>query len=259
MLPEHGKIKCSKCFDHETIWGKSIFEKEGWRLENNPGSWGSSNPLILILGFSKGTNQTNKLFLTPFNDIPFKGMRSFLSQLLRRLGLLSDYETVDNKISSQEKDFAFSSLIKCSISKFDNCKEKFIKSGDIINSSAKDKNAQRIISNCMNTFLKDLPERLKIIIMLSNDDKYMDACFESFSKIYTGLKRINQVSYTNGKITWIHTIHPSGASGKHRIDWLNASSGKQAMKRDLALETIKKSGILEITRLSIHNLQKKLF
>ncbi len=248
MLPKHDKIKCSECFNGEVIWGNSVFEENGWRLENNPCAWGSQNPIVLILGFSKGTNQTNKLPSTPFDDVPFKGMRNFLSKILQKLRLMSDFDDVDNKINSGEQDFAFGSLIRCSISKYSDVKGKYLKSGDIINSSATDPNAQRIISNCMNKFLTGLPDRLKLIIMLSNDDGYVDACYNSFRTVYPNLHRINPVAYTNDVVTWVHTIHPSGAAGKHRIDWLNSTKGKQATKREYALEAVNNSGVIELLK-----------
>jgi hypothetical protein len=82
--------------------------------------------------------------------------------------------------------------------------------------------------------------------MLSNDDNYIDACYNGLKRIYPNLQRINPVAYTNGVITWVHTIHPSGATGKHRIDWLNATEGKQAIKRYYAIEAVNNSGIVEL-------------
>ena len=61
---------------------------------------GSSNPEIIILGFSKGNNQNNKLRqikIEPavFQTIPFYGMRDRLEQLLNKLK------------SSQESEYRF--------------------------------------------------------------------------------------------------------------------------------------------------------
>ena len=53
-----------------------------WRIDNNPGYWGSSAPEILVLGFSKGTNQRSTL---PFDRIAFNGARENLREILTAL------------------------------------------------------------------------------------------------------------------------------------------------------------------------------
>ncbi len=243
-IPLHGKLPCALCFTSKNQpWGEGISENDGWRLENNPCSWGASNPSILILGFSKGNNQTNNILKSNFNDIPFKGMRNNLTNILRKLNLLKDNEIIDEKICESESEFSFGSLIRCSISKKDLSTQKFIKSGDIIKSAATDKTGMLIINNCVKQFLKNLPPKLKIVIMLSNDDNYVEACMNTFKIVHPDIKKINDVAYANNQVTFIHVIHPSGASGKHIPDWLNGTTGKQAYKRELAINAIKSSNI----------------
>jgi hypothetical protein len=245
-LPKHGKINCSKCFGENSLtWGASVFEENGWRLENNPCSWGSQNPIVLTLGFSKGTNQTRELLDTPFNDIPFRGFRSNLTRIMRILNLLSPQDSVDEKISKNEPNFAFGSLIRCSISKKDVLSGKFLKSGSIINLSSSDTIAQKIIENCMGQHLGKLPPRLKLVVMLSNDDEYVLACVNAIRKIHNGVSKLNDVAYGNNQVTWVHVIHPSGASGRHIGDWLSAPDGKQAKKRELAKRAVRQSGALD--------------
>lgn len=52
-LPTHGPLSCSICFSHcnapETA--------NGWRLINDPGYWGATDPVVLVLGQSKGKTQ----------------------------------------------------------------------------------------------------------------------------------------------------------------------------------------------------------
>ncbi len=52
MLPAHGKIECRVCYQDSKE--KAIEPALRWRMDNNPGAWGSSNPEYLVLGFSKG-------------------------------------------------------------------------------------------------------------------------------------------------------------------------------------------------------------
>jgi hypothetical protein len=54
------------------------------------------------------------------------------------------------------------------------------------------------------------------------------------------LKRINAVAYGNKQVTFVHVIHPAGTSGRHIPDWLEATNGKQALKRDMAIAALRK-------------------
>jgi hypothetical protein len=244
LLPKHGRIKCSVCFDNTVEWGVSYFEKNGWRLECNPGAWGSQQPVVLVLGVSKGTNQCNKITELQHEEIPFKGERKNLSNILNRLGLLPDNMRVDHCISETEQVFAFGSLIRCSIAMFDRVKEQWVKAGPVVKASATNAQAQAYVSACTQQFCSSLPERTKLVVMLSNDDEYVDACYSAFKRLYTDIVRHNAVSYGNSEHTWVHVIHPSGSSGRHIPDWLNKSEGKQASKREDALSGVECSGVL---------------
>ena len=54
-LPPHGHIACRRCF---TADGPSQMIGK-WQMVNDPTAWGSTTPVILILGFSKGFTQAN--------------------------------------------------------------------------------------------------------------------------------------------------------------------------------------------------------
>ena len=73
LLPVHGKItNCNKCFtDANVAWGKAAYQERGWKLRNDPCAWGSCNPLVLILSFSKGDHQEQNIDNMNFNDIPY--------------------------------------------------------------------------------------------------------------------------------------------------------------------------------------------
>ena len=59
LLPPHDRINCNICFDNKSIqWGKTEREVNGWKIEANAEAWGNRNPTILVLGVSKGPNQT---------------------------------------------------------------------------------------------------------------------------------------------------------------------------------------------------------
>ena len=246
-LPLHGRVYCNKCFEGQDVqWGKTKIERNGWLLENNPGSWGSPEPIVLVLGVSKGPRQSKKIESMAHEDIPFKGERKNLSKVLTRLALLKEGVSIDEKMSKGEGDYGFGSLLRCGIAMWDASKGEYVKVGRVVQESATNPQAQIYVRNCATKFLGDLPSRLKIIVMLSNDDAYMDACFSTMKYLYPNIVRHNQASYGNDQVTWIHVIHPSGSSGRHLPAWLNDETGKQAMKRDGALAGVRISGAIKV-------------
>jgi hypothetical protein len=245
MLPPHGRIPCDICFAQ----GKTVKKTpDGWRLENNPCGWGSRNPRVLVLGFSKGTNQTARIADLPhdgdaFQGIAFKGMRHNVTTILHKLGVLGPKECVDGRINADERELAFGSLIRCSIAKYDPDTRRFLKSGDIIKTLANGGCKADFAANCARQFLAAFPPRLRLVVMLSNDDDYVDACREMMRRIHPGLRTVNGMAYAVRQVLFIHVVHPSGASGRHIRDWLDGKSGKQAEKREQSLAALVEAGL----------------
>lgn len=239
LLPEHGRIVCTRCFPSGARWGESVLERDGWRLENNPIAVGARDPRVLVLGFSKGENQCKPSL--PFDCIAFAGMRDRLTNVLRTLGILSASERVDDRLVASETEFGFGSLVRCSVSKRDAATGRSAKSGDIIQASASSAAALDLVGACADQVLGTLPPRLRLVVMLSNDDAYIEACRQLFGRIH-GATPINPVSYGIGRVTWVHTVHPSGASGNHFPAWISRTEGKQARKREWAIEAVRASG-----------------
>jgi hypothetical protein len=242
-LPPHGRIDCALCFPSAPPWG-GAYSRHGWRLERNPCAWGSRDPVVLVLGFSKGVNQTRGIVEaegTAYDDIPFRNMRPNLTKILQRLSLLRPGDTIGHHINAGEPNFGFGSLIRCSVSKLDEATGRYLKSGDIIHALAHQPD-QDFLGRCVHRFLARLPDRLRLVIMLSNDDTYVDACAEAIARVHPALLRVNPVAYRTHGVTWVHVVHPSGASGKHIPMWLEATSGKQAAKREWAIAAVNDSG-----------------
>ncbi|MGZ5121053.1 MAG: hypothetical protein ACXWCK_33715 [Burkholderiales bacterium] len=105
-LPPHGRISCRRCFS-----GAESTQTIGkWQMVNDPAAWGSATPRILILGFSKGFTQANAFRSGRFEDIPFKDMRTRLTEELRLLGVIGSSEAVDQKMVASETEIGFGSL-----------------------------------------------------------------------------------------------------------------------------------------------------
>src|SRR6185437_16755852 len=238
MLPAHGRIACANCFPSmHAVWERSVMSKAGWRLENNPLAWGGQNPRVMVLGFSKGDRQCAVIRDgAPLESIPFAGMRSNLTAILRKLGLLEENRTVDQIIATHGPDYHFGSLVRCSIAKLDPGNGKALKAGDIIAAAATDPVGREIVSTCSERYLKELPSRLRNVVLLSNDDAWIDYCFQIVRRLHAGARRVNDVAYRTGDVMWIHVVHPSGSSGRHIPAWLGGADGKQGRKGQLAVD-----------------------
>jgi len=121
MLPNHGKVSCRKCFAGGT---GSIMQSGNWRIQNDPCHWGSATPKYLVLGFSKGFTQADELDSGRFEDVPFKGMRRRLGQILEKFGMLGQADRIEEQFSNHENEIAFASLIRCSVARIDEGQSK---------------------------------------------------------------------------------------------------------------------------------------
>lgn len=238
LLPPHGRIACSACFADGALWGRSSRAEDGWLIENNPLAWGSRNPRIMLLGFSKGTRQCADLLSRPIESIPFAGFRPRLTQAMQVLGLLAADDSIDAHIRANESDWAFGSVVRCSVAKFDTVSERYLKSGDVIASSAHRQSGQDWIGQCTKRFLGTLPSRLHTVILLSNDDAYVEACFGRIRAMHPRTRRINQIAYGDGRVIWVHIVHLGGTGFNHMASWLEGKPNKQGRKRDLAVAAL---------------------
>src|SRR5690606_21172246 len=108
------------------------------------------------------------------------------------------------------------SLIRCSLSKKDLATGRYLKSGDIIAAASQaSKEAVDFVDNCSRRFLSDLPPRLETVVMLSNDDDYVDQAYATVQKLHPLVKRLNSVAYGDGRVTWVHVVHAAMTSGRH--------------------------------------------
>ncbi|GAB4361129.1 MAG: hypothetical protein Kow006_31640 [Gammaproteobacteria bacterium] len=245
LLPAHGPIECGECFEGMPIqWDKTrkVFgagNPPQWRIENNPAAWGARAPRYLVLGFSKGPNQ--QMSGRPFDEVAFAGMRNQLTSILVSLGLLSAGEHVEDKIRPTETEWGFGSLVRCSIARWDAVSQDHLKTGgNILVNATTDPEASKVLRRCVEHFLTPAPNSLRVVIMLGNDQRYVDACRRLFAAHDADIVRLNDVSYGNGRLLWVHTVHPK-AQGSHLGDWLgrNMSTG-QGRKGRMAEEAVRK-------------------
>ena len=236
-LPEHGRVPCSKCFPGPTVWNETELLMDGWHVVNNPMSWGTATPQFLVLGVSKGTTQCDAIAAKPHDEVPFDGFRPALTRALQALGLLRSTETIVDKISAAEQEWGFGSMVRCALGlpKADDTIER---SGSVVQRLAAMPIEASWITRCSSTFLRVLPASLQVVVLLSNDDKYVDACFAAIQRLRPGTRRINSVSYSDGQITWIHIIHVGGPGKNHIAAWFEGE-GTQGDKRRAAQAAVR--------------------
>ncbi len=233
MFPQHGYIACNTCFTN----GQSEQTCGQWKLDNNPCAWGGESPSVLVLGFSKGANQTETLLKGKFEDIAFSGMRDRLKQVLVIAGLLDEGRDVNMLFSPEEKSFAFGSLLRCGLGYDQTNSGRFSTSGPIIAKSFKDEPARTWINNCSRRYLADLPKSVEVVILLGVANAYIENCWELVSKLYSDTHRINKVAYQAGSKLFVHVAHPSPANGTFN-QWHHEKEGAASVKRELALEAL---------------------
>lgn len=249
-LHSHGRIACTACFPA----GSTDFAPHPkWTMRNDPGAWGSANPTILVLGFSKGATQKDIYDTGTFDDIAFGGQetRANLTNILRTARLIGQYQTAADLIRSSELGFAFGSLVRCSCARIDEKESKergkavYRTSGALILKSFKE--IPRVIETCSRRYIANLPASLRLLCFLGVTDGYIKQCRQLVRGLYPdGFEDIDDVSYKTSRFMCVHLTHPSKGNGT--VDaWLNTdvsnpheSSRKKASarKRELAVRVI---------------------
>jgi len=228
----HGSTQCRICF---TGTEKTLTLGD-WRLKNNPGYYGSSNPEILVLGFSKGANQNKAAEAGDFDKIAFANARHRLKTVLETLNLMPSDRNIDALMTKHEQTFGVASLVRCSFCKMKNgvCKT----SGDVIPSAFTNLSTLAIIQKCAGTFLGKLPERVKVVILLGTSDSYIKKTKSIFSKLYPDFLTINSCAFSAGGALWIYAAHPSPGNG-HFDYWVSGSlENTSGQKRIFALQAL---------------------
>ncbi|MCG8029923.1 MAG: hypothetical protein N0E55_02120 [Candidatus Thiodiazotropha taylori] len=223
LLPSHGRIKCRNCFSTE----ENTQESTQWRITNDPGAWGSNNPRFLVLGFSKGFTQANAYKEGSFDAVAFAKFRPRLQNVLMRLGLLSGERDINTLMTAKEDQWAFGSLVRCSLCRKNSKNGEWAATGPLMKKAFVEVPAADYVSNCSEKFLTSLPDRLKVVVILGNDDGYVKHVSSVIRKLYhEDFERVNDMAYKCGGVIWIHAAHPSGSNG-HLRAWLDASSDKK--------------------------------
>lgn len=239
MLPKHGKINCQECFEKSELICQPHSK---WRLRNDPGAWGSSEPEVLVLGFSKGSTQADIYSTGKFEDVAFGGQaRNRLDRILKSVNLLPSGFHVSDLIESPNQNFmAFGSLVRCSLSRQDDRSGNWLTSGNLMLKSFNE--VPEVLSRCSKKYIANLPEKTKIIALLGVTEAYIKQCYQLLKTLYPDLQWINQVTYKSDDRLFVHLTHPSPGNGTYQA-WIDGAPKQQLAIEALSERTLKSEHI----------------
>lgn len=233
---QHGPVACSRCWGNSTA---SVQEEGSFKLVRDPGHWGASNPKTLVLGMSKGNTQSSAYQTGSFDTVAFKGMRHRVLQGLQAVGLLGG-ETPDEfekRFLSTEGDFAFASVVRCSLTGHDRKKGKHTAdSPNVLPVFKPSVMGHRFVQSCVDQHLATLPSRTQRVLLLGNTDAYVQAIAGILSRQRSVVEWINPMAYVSAGVVFVHLAHPSPGNG-HFGAYLRGE-GKPGQKRDFAKEAL---------------------
>lgn len=246
-LPAHGKVDCKRCFGScSKVEFDTTRRTEGsWRITSNPLAWGNPEAEIVLLGFSKGPTQAGALGSTPHDAIAYKGSRTNVGKILRRVGLLGaigneDLSTaVDELIADRAGRYHCGSLIRCTVEQLKDGKW-IATGGGMLDKFVATPFGQEISGNCTTRMLGNLSPKTKLVVMfgMGSRQAYVRSAFDLYNRSLGGTWRwINDVSYTNGKLTVVHVEH-FASQGHHLPSWLGENNDGRAALGKLAQQGV---------------------
>lgn len=250
-LPRHGRIECTKCFNSSAVEFDETRCTEGdWRITANPLAWGNPEAEIVVLGFSKGPTQAGALANTPHNSIAYKGSRHNVGKILAHIGLIDKAPSeilraqLDQLISDEGGRFHFGSLIRCTVERHDPKSQVWKGSGGgMLDKFVATPFGDRVASSCTTRFLANLTDKTKLVVMfgLGTKNNYVDSAMNLFRRARPGnWQRINEVAYTDGRITVVHVEH-FASQGALIPNWLGENDHGRKRLGDLAIETVRRA------------------
>lgn len=232
----HGPIKCARCWPNDATMKQ---ERGPFRLVRDPGHWGASNPHTLVLGISKGNTQSEAFRTAAFDSVAFKGIRHRILQLFKSIGLLPSETARDfeRRFSATEQDYAFASVVRCSITGLDRRKQTHTAdSPNVVPAFRCGSAGLDFVQNCIDKHLVDLPNRTRLVLLFGNSDAYVDALRKIISRRRGELTPINPMAYLSKGVRFIHLAHPSKGNG-HFGHFVNGE-GKPGEKRKWAQQAL---------------------
>lgn len=255
-LPSHGRVKCVRCFKSEFTLDFDETKREapdrGWRITSNPLSWGSTEPEVVVLGFSKGPTQAGALSSFPHNEIAYKSSRKAVGKILAHIGVVrqpvnGDYKgMVDRLISDESGQFHFGSLVRCTVERYDEKSSAWKGSGGgMLDKFMGTSFGKEIAMNCASQFLGALPATTKLVVMFGLGTKlnYVDASRKLIEAVRPSKWRaLNKVAYTDGRIIFVHVEH-FASQGALLPNWLGENYHPRSIYGHWAQDAVRVANI----------------
>jgi hypothetical protein len=239
LLPAHGPIACRKCWPTDHPGTEFTTSDHRIRIVNDPGAWGSQSPSILVLGISKGFTQAREFASGEFDSVPFKNCRARLRDVLAAVGLMNRDADIDSRMTSLETDYAWGSVVRCSLSGRKTSEDKFSAGTPDVLPAFDHYEAAPFLRGCMREHLMNLPARTRTIVLLGNDDRYIETIARELQRMYGDqYSRLNAVAHKTDDRAWVHVAHPSPGNGHFRAFVDGATDTKQGLKRKLAQDAL---------------------
>jgi hypothetical protein len=247
-LPTTGRVSCALCHKGQPIIFDRTQRTEGdWRITANPLAWGNSNAEIVVLGFSKGPTQAGALDKTPHNEIAYKGSRKAVGKILAHVGLIPKADpdtlkrTADRLVEDKAGRFHFGSLIRCTVERYDH-KERVWKGsgGGMLDKFVATPFGQEVAGNCSTHFLAELPPETRLVVMfgLGSKGNYVKEARKLIQRARPGKwQTINEVAYTDGKVTFVHVEH-FASQGALIPNWLGENPSDRSRLGIMAREAV---------------------
>lgn len=234
----HGPMACRRCWSSDTE-----FQQVGtFKLVHDPGHWGATDPSTLVLGISKGNTQSSAYQNGPFDAVAFKGIRHRILEIFQSVGLLVS-ETprqFESRFSANEKEFAFASVVRCSLTGID--RKKGVHTADspnVLPAFRPHSAAYGFVSNCVDQHSVSFAPRTSLVLLLGNTGAYIAALQEVVANKRGAVTAINEVAYWSDGVKFVHLAHPSKGNG--HFGAFVRGEGTAGAKRDLAKAALKVS------------------
>jgi hypothetical protein len=264
-LPAHGRVACSLCFPNESVeFDRSTKEGDGWRITANPMAWGTVEPEVVVLGFSKGPTQAGALSTSPHDEIAYKGSRKNVGKILAHIKLMPPgtseqlERSVDRLISDRHGRFHFSSFIRCTVERFDNKKQTWEGSGGgMLDRFVSTKFGSAVANRCASRFLGKLPPTVRLVVMFGLGTKlnYVDSAFAVFQAVRPAAwAKFNDVAHTDGHLMVVHVEH-FASQGALTPDWLGTTAKPRADLGNQAREAV--HAVLVSVRVAPHHMLQR--
>lgn len=238
---KHGEVHCDRCWRDVDA---QVQENGPFKLVRDPGHWGGENPCVLVLGISKGNTQSQAFRKSTFEDVAFKGLRDRMLMLFQATGLLDGEKiaTFNRRFERGESDFAFASVVRCSITGWNPRKGHHTAESPFVIPAFKDGSpGNRFVINCAERHLAVLPDRTKVVLLLGNTGSYIRAMANVLDRVRGRVELVNPVAYRSGGVLFVHLAHPSKGNG-HFGAYMRGE-GLPGEKRDWARNAIAAAGL----------------